>query len=207
MVLWSFHFLVHLLLCCYAIHSCWCTPMTFGHAFLVSVSISQRWQLSMKLFFRFSSLLFPIVCNTYSRRDWMPSCLRERVYALWCFSVAFGMLHILWYQPSFNSLQIYISTSTPSDPTRLEYEQKHQSRTKTNPRSCHCKISLAPTVTSQRLHQADVVTIGLITTSKSHSTKQRQLTRPNADPKPTSEQPEQTTNNQHQRNTTTPVTV
>ena len=99
MVLWSFHFLVHLLLCCYAIHSCWCTPMTSGHALVVSVSISQWWQLSMKLFFRFSSLLFPIVCNTYARRDWMPSCPRERVYALWCFSVAFGMLHILWYQP------------------------------------------------------------------------------------------------------------
>ena len=99
MVLWSFHFLVHLLLCCYAIHSCWCTPMTSGHALVVSVSISQWWQLSMKLFFRFSSLLFPIVCNIYARRDWMPSCPCERVYALWCFSVAFGMLHILWYQP------------------------------------------------------------------------------------------------------------
>ena len=79
---WSFHCLVLLLLCFYATPSCWCTRMISGHALLVSVSISQWWQLSMKLFFRFYSVPFLLLCNVYARRDWMPSYPCERVYAL-----------------------------------------------------------------------------------------------------------------------------
>ena len=82
MVLWSFHCLVLLLLCCYAIHSCWCTPMISGPALVACVSISQWWQLSMKLFFRFYSVPFLLVCIIYARRDWMLGYPCELVYAL-----------------------------------------------------------------------------------------------------------------------------
>ena len=98
MLSWSFHLLVPLLFCCYAIHSCWCTPMISGHALVSCVSISQWWQLSMKLFFRFYSVSFLLACNIYARRDWMLGYPCELVYALWCFSVAFGMLHLYRYQ-------------------------------------------------------------------------------------------------------------
>ena len=82
MLSWSFHLLVPLLFCCYAIHSCWCTPMISGHALVACVSISQWWQLSMKLFFRFYSVSFLLACSIYARRDWMLGYPCERVYAL-----------------------------------------------------------------------------------------------------------------------------
>ena len=99
MLSWSFHLLVPLLFCCYAIHSCWCTPMISGHALVACVSISQWWQLSMELFFRFYSVPFPLVCIIYARREWMPIYPCEWVYALWCFAATFGMLHVFRYQP------------------------------------------------------------------------------------------------------------
>ena len=104
---WSFHCLVLLLLCCYATQSCWCAHMISGHALVASVSISQWWQLSMKLFFRFYSVPFLLACIIYARRDWMPGYRCELVYALWCFSVTFGMLHLYRYQ-----LGIWYFTST-----------------------------------------------------------------------------------------------
>ena len=82
MLSWSFHLLVPLLFCCYAIHFCWCTPMISGHALVACVSISQWWQLSMKLFFRFYSVSFLLACNIYARRDWMLGYPCELVYAL-----------------------------------------------------------------------------------------------------------------------------
>ena len=109
MLSWSFHLVVPLLFCCYAIHSCWCTPMIFGLAFLSSVPISQWWQLSMKLSFLVYSVQFPFVSTTYVRRGWMPNYQCELVYASWCFSVAFGMLPVYRYQ-----LVIWYFTSTVS---------------------------------------------------------------------------------------------
>ena len=79
---WSFHSLVLLLLCFYATPSCWFTRMISGHALLASVSISQWWQLSMKLFFLSYSAQFLFVPTTYVRRGWMPNYPCELVYAL-----------------------------------------------------------------------------------------------------------------------------
>ena len=109
MLSWSFHLLVPLFFCCYAIHSCWCTLMIFGLAFLSSVPISHWWQSSMKLFFLSYSVQFPLVSATYVRRGWMPNYQCELVYASWCFSITFGMLPVYRYQ-----LVIWYFTSTVS---------------------------------------------------------------------------------------------
>jgi hypothetical protein len=94
----SFHWLVLLLFFFYVTRSCWCTPTISGHALAVFASILQWWQLSMKLFFLSYSAQFLFVSTTYVRRGWMPNYPCELVYALWCFSVAFGMLHLYRYQ-------------------------------------------------------------------------------------------------------------